>query len=49
MATQKKPMTAAQTVPVTADNFIRAETDMYFAMFVKEGAWGAFKKGERTT
>lgn len=29
-------------VPVTADNFARAETDMYFAMFVKRGALGGF-------
>ena len=25
------------TVPVTADNFVRAETDMYFGMLVKRG------------
>ena len=25
------------TVPVTADNFARAETDMYFGMLVKRG------------
>jgi hypothetical protein len=24
----------ADAVPVTADNFVRAETDMYFALFV---------------
>ena len=29
-------------LPVTADNFVRAETDMYFAGFVKEGALGKF-------
>jgi hypothetical protein len=29
---------ATQTVPVTADNFIRAETDMYFGSLVKRGA-----------
>jgi hypothetical protein len=29
-------------IPVTADNFKRAETDMYLAMFVKEGAFGKF-------
>jgi hypothetical protein len=29
-------------VPVTADNFKRAETDMYLAMFVKRGAFGKF-------
>jgi hypothetical protein len=29
-------------IPVTADNFIRAETDIYFALFVKRGAFGKF-------
>lgn len=33
---------AVNAVPVTADNFKRAETDMYLAMFVKEGAFGKF-------
>jgi hypothetical protein len=39
---QTKPTTAAEPIPVTADNFIRAESDMYFAMFVKRGAFGKF-------
>jgi hypothetical protein len=29
-------------VPVTPDNFARAETDMYFTMFAKRGAFGKF-------
>jgi len=29
-------------IPVTVDNFNRAETDMYFALFVKRGAFGKF-------
>ena len=29
-------------IPVTADNFKRAETDMYLAMFAKESAFGKF-------
>lgn len=29
-------------IQVTADNFNRAETDMYFAMFAKRGAFGKF-------
>jgi hypothetical protein len=33
---------AGNAIPVTADNFTRAETDMYLAMFVKEGAFGKF-------
>ena len=32
------------TIPVTAENFIRAETDLYFgAVAVKEGGFGAFE------
>ena len=31
-----------KTVPVTADNFNRAETDMYFGQFVKRGGFGKF-------
>jgi hypothetical protein len=30
------------TVPVTADNFCRAETDMYFGMLIKRGGLGRF-------
>jgi hypothetical protein len=33
---------ASNAVPVTADTFNRAETDMYFALFVKRGALGKF-------
>jgi len=33
---------AGNAVTVTADNFNRAETDMYFAQFVKRGALGKF-------
>jgi hypothetical protein len=33
---------AQNAIPVTADNFNRAETDMYFALFVKRGALGKF-------
>lgn len=34
----------AQPVAVTADNFIRAETDATFASFVKQGALDRFAK-----
>jgi hypothetical protein len=40
MATQTT--TTAEPVAVTADNFTRAETDMYFGKFVKEGGLGVF-------
>jgi hypothetical protein len=33
---------SGNAIPVTADNFNRAETDMYFAGFVKRGAFGKF-------
>ena len=42
MATQAKPTTTGEAVPVTADNFNRAETDKYFGDFVKRGALGKF-------
>ncbi|MET0605670.1 MAG: DUF1254 domain-containing protein [Beijerinckiaceae bacterium] len=36
-------MTAhAQSVPVTADNFVRAESDLYFGGVVKDGGFGKF-------
>ncbi len=31
-----------QAIPVTADNFIRAETDLYFGNVVKDGGFGKF-------
>ena len=34
---------AGNAVPVTADNFKPAETDMYFAMFTKQGGFGKFE------
>ena len=40
-ATLSQTSTTA-AIPVTADNFKRAETDMYFTMFAKEGAFGKF-------
>lgn len=33
---------AANTTPVTVDNFIRAESDFYFGAMVKDGALGKF-------
>lgn len=32
----------SKTLPVTADNFIRAETDLYFGRIVKNGGFGKF-------
>jgi hypothetical protein len=38
---------AADTVPVTVDNFIRAESDLYFGGILKDsgGAMGKFNHG----
>src|SRR4051812_11739940 len=33
---------AASTVPVTADNFVRAESDLYISNVVKDGGLGKF-------
>ena len=33
---------AAGTVPVNADNFVRAESDLYFGNIVKDGGFGKF-------
>jgi hypothetical protein len=41
-ATGVLAQTAGDAVPVTPDTFVRAETDMYFARFVKDGALGKF-------
>jgi hypothetical protein len=36
------PAAAADPVPVTVDNFVRAESDLYLANMVKDGALGKF-------
>ena len=43
MATQAKSTTSTESIPVTADNFIRAETDRTLGSFVKQGALGKFQ------
>lgn len=37
-----QPIHAADTVPVTAENFIRAESDLFFGNAVKEGGFEKF-------
>ena len=37
------PADDGKPVRVTVDNFRRAETDTYFARFVKDGGFGKFK------
>jgi hypothetical protein len=49
---EKKPVTsisAAKPVPVTAENFVRAESDMYLGVVaLKEGGFGKFEpEGQR--
>ena len=36
------PPAASAPVPVTADNFVRAESDLYFAAIVQKGGFGRF-------
>jgi hypothetical protein len=40
IATNRIPVQPADTVPVTADNFCRAESDRYWATIVKDGGFG---------
>ena len=42
MHNQRRVRRPGTAVTVTADNFDRAQTDMYFAKFVKDGALGKF-------
>jgi hypothetical protein len=41
-ATDTNTNPSSQSIPVTADNFIRAESDLYFGGLVKEGGLGKF-------
>jgi len=36
------PISVVKAVSVTADNFVRAESDLYFSNIVKDGAFGKF-------
>ena len=40
---QSPSLPASNSIPVTVDNFIRAETDRTFAASVKQGAFGKFE------
>src|SRR5262245_24398652 len=42
MSTQPQPTKTSEPVPVTADNFTRAESDLYFSAVVKDGGFGRF-------
>ena len=41
-AQSPSPSSTGNPIPVTPDNFVRAETDMYFAQFAKRGGFGKF-------
>jgi len=41
-AQSPSPSSTGNSIPVTPDNFVRAETDMYFAQFAKRGGFGKF-------
>src|SRR5258708_34225302 len=40
-----QPVPQTPAVPVTADNYNRAQTDLYFGQTVKAGALGKFRHG----
>src|SRR5262245_5457706 len=42
MTTQSKAIAATDAIPVTPDNFNRAETDMFFRMFIGRSGIGNF-------
>jgi len=46
---QTTPVRIANTIPVTVENFIRAETDFYFNSFVKKGGLGKFDHNREAT
>lgn len=44
-----RAQSAAANVPVTVDNFVRAESDLYFGRIVKDGALGKFVHNREPT
>lgn len=46
---QLQQTTALQSIPVTADNFNRAESDLYFGSIVKDGGFGKFNHRREPT
>jgi len=41
--------TSPEPIPVTADNFVRAETDLYFSAIVKDGGFGKLHHNREPT
>ncbi len=42
-ASAQSQSSSGNAIPVTVDNFRRAETDMYFALFASQGGFGRFE------
>ena len=49
MATPQQPTTTPDPVPVTVENFPRAESDLYFSSIVKRGGFGKFDHNREPT
>lgn len=49
MATPQQPTTTPDLVPVTVENFPRAESDLYFSSIVKRGGFGKFDHNREPT
>lgn len=48
-AAKPEPSPCSDCIPVTPENFPRAETDLYFSNFVKDGAFGKFMHNRTPT
>jgi hypothetical protein len=46
MAQSQPPSASGAAIPVTAYNFVRAESDLYFGGIVKDGGFGKFLQAE---
>ena len=42
-------MASGSTIPVTADNFVRAESDLYLGGVLKDGGFGKFLHNRQPT
>ncbi|PSB16165.1 carboxylesterase [filamentous cyanobacterium CCP1] len=49
MATLQQPTITSNAVPVTVENFPRAESDLYFSLIVKRGGFGKFDHNREPT
>jgi hypothetical protein len=49
MSTPQQPTLTTDLVPVTVENFPRAESDLYFSSIVKRGGFGKFDHNREPT